>query len=61
MDKYDSGAVDDNGLLLINSVEGGIFFYFPHPEDLQNGLAPGYFACVILNTELERVRFSPTI
>ena len=56
VDKEDSSAVDDDGLLLRDAIEGGRFVYVPHPEDLQNGLAPGSSACVLFTTVLERGR-----
>ena len=49
--------MDDCGFLLSDAIEGGRFVYFPRPEDLKNGLAPGSFACVLLTTGWERGRF----
>ena len=43
-----------------NKVEGGIFVYALHPEDLKNGIAPGYFACVLFTTGWEGVRVQAT-
>ena len=56
LDKYDSGTVDDYGLLLNEAIEGGIFVYVPRPEDFQNGLAPGFFARVMFTTGGQSVR-----
>ena len=37
-----------------DEIEGGIFLYVPRPEYFQNGLALGYFSCVLFATGWER-------
>ena len=57
LDEDASGAMKNDGLLLSDAIEGGRFFYVPHPEDLKNGLAPGSFSFVMFTTGWDRGMF----
>ena len=50
MDEDESGAVYYDVFLLRYAIGGGRFVYVPRPEYFQNGLALGYFSCVLFAT-----------